>query len=401
MRIVHIEDFFHPDAGYQLNILSKYMSKMGNEVFVVTSEMNKMPEHLTSFFGKEDIAQKDRDFFNETGVEILRMPIIAYRSGRSIYRSDIFRAIKRLKPDILYIHGNDTLIAMQYLLRLKKLDYPVIMDSHMLEMASVNRFNRLFRKVYKKWITPIILENKLTVIRTQNSSYVEKFLGIPLDQAPWISTGSDLMLFHQDKERKSLFRKKHNIPDNTSIAIYIGKLDESKGGKFLAEAFEKKICSESGKELALIVVGNSIGAYGQEVEELFGKSENRILRFPTQKYLDLPQFYQASDFAIFPKQCSLSFYDAQACELPVIGEDNSINLDRLSNSNGLTFREGSVDSFRSAIKTMIDMDDAKFSELCRNSYLYVKNQYNYENIAAQYMELIQEITEAVKIKGRL
>lgn len=38
MKIVHVEDFFHPDAGYQINILPKYMAKMGHEVVVITSE---------------------------------------------------------------------------------------------------------------------------------------------------------------------------------------------------------------------------------------------------------------------------------------------------------------------------------------------------------------------------
>lgn len=29
MRIVQIEDFFHPDAGYQINVLSKVLAEHG------------------------------------------------------------------------------------------------------------------------------------------------------------------------------------------------------------------------------------------------------------------------------------------------------------------------------------------------------------------------------------
>lgn len=52
MRIVHIEDFFHPNAGYQINILPKYMVKQGHSVTIVTSEMEKIPEGLTVFLEK-------------------------------------------------------------------------------------------------------------------------------------------------------------------------------------------------------------------------------------------------------------------------------------------------------------------------------------------------------------
>jgi len=56
MKIVHIEDFFHPDAGYQVNVLAKYLKKFGHEVIVITAEMDKIPEYLTRFFGRDNIA---------------------------------------------------------------------------------------------------------------------------------------------------------------------------------------------------------------------------------------------------------------------------------------------------------------------------------------------------------
>jgi len=61
----------------------------------------------------------------------------------------------------------------------------------------------------------------------------------------------------------------------------------------------------------VLVVGNSPDSeYGNLVEDTFRRSENRVIRFPTQKYTELPRFYQVADLAVFPKQCSLSFYDA-------------------------------------------------------------------------------------------
>ena len=49
MRFVHVEDFFHPDAGYQLNLLARLQVKEGHEVFIIASEMSKVPDYLKSF----------------------------------------------------------------------------------------------------------------------------------------------------------------------------------------------------------------------------------------------------------------------------------------------------------------------------------------------------------------
>ena len=53
-KIVHIEDFFHPDAGYQVNILAKYLAKANYDVYIITAEFEKIPDYLTDFFGKEN-----------------------------------------------------------------------------------------------------------------------------------------------------------------------------------------------------------------------------------------------------------------------------------------------------------------------------------------------------------
>lgn len=398
MNIIHIEDFFHPDAGYQINILSKYFVKQGHDVTIITSEMKKIPEFLTDFFGRNNIEQADKNYTNKTGVNIVRLPLKAFISGRAVYQSNIFRKVNELKPDILYVHSNDTLIAIRYLLRLKKLNYPLVMDCHMLEMASKNPFNKEFRMFYKMLITPIIKKNNIKVIRIEDDNYVEKCLGIPLTQCPWISVGSDTILFHPDNDTRQSFRKQNNISSDDFVVVYTGKLDTSKGGKLLAEAFKNKLINSKNKNVVLVVVGNASGEYGKEVDEIFNKSENVVLRFPTQKYIDLPQFYQAADLSVFPKQCSLSFYDAQACGLPVVSEDNNINIDRLQYNNGYNFRSGNIEDFRTKITQCIDMDSYKLTKMGIDAYNFVKENYDYEDIAKQYTDIL--VDEYNKFHGR-
>jgi len=401
MKIVHIEDFFHPDAGYQLNILAKYLAKQGHDVTIITAEMDKVPTFLTSFFGRNGIEQADMNYTNETGVKIIRLPLKTFISGRAIFEKSLFKTVEDLFPDVLYVHGNDTLTGMRYTLKRRNLKYPLVLDSHMLEMASKNPLRNLYRVFYRAFLTPIVKKYDIKIIRTQDDDYVEKCFGIPLSQCPWISVGSDTILFKPNNDIRQEFRKENNISKDDLIVVYTGKLDEEKGGKLLAEAFKKKFVNNKNKNVVLIAVGNTSGEHGKEVEDIFNQSENRIIRFSTQKYIDLPQFYQAADLSVFPRQCSLSFYDAQACGLPVVSENNKINIDRLQHSNGLNFNKGDINDFRNKIVKLIEMDDVQYKQMGENAYNFVKENYNYEYIAKLYTDILIEEVKKFKVKKRM
>lgn len=388
MKIVQVEDIFHPEAGYQINILSKYMVQFGHEVTIITACLDKIKSNVISFFGAEHLDQKDQIYSKKYGVKIIRLPVEKMISGRVIFGKELIPTIQRENPDIVYVHGNDTLTGIRYLFQYKKLGYPLIMDSHMLEMASTNRFNKIFRKTYKSIFTPIIIKNKIQVIRTQDDPYVEKCLGIPLSQAPWISVGSDTMLFHPDNEAKMRFRRKYEISQDDFVVLYAGKLDESKGGMLLAQAIQKKM--QTNKEVTFLIIGKAVGEYGRQVEETLKASENRVLRFPTQKYEDLVGFYQAADMAVFPRQCSLSFYDVQACGLPVVFEDDVVNVGRAKNDNAVTFIEGDTTDFRKKIEYIINLSKAEFSHMQMAAQQYVSENFDYKKIAMKYCTVIEE-----------
>ncbi len=388
MNIVQIEDFFHPDAGYQINILSEYMSKQGYDVTIITSQLDNIPNYLTNFFGKENINEKDKDYENRTGVKIIRVPIYKFISGRAIYKASIFKLVDELSPDILFLHGNDTYIGIRYAFKLREIRYPVIFDNHMLDMASNNKFNKLFHLAYRIFVTPNLINNKSIIIRTVDDDYIFRRYHIPKAQGPIVGFGSNLFIFHPDDVVKKNMRNKLGINPNSVIFIYAGKLDENKGGKFFAQSIAKKICSD--KEIVFLVVGNCVGNYGAEVKQIFEKSQNRIIQISTQKYIDLANYFQCADFAVFPKQCSLSFYDVQACGLPVILENNSIGKERTMHNNGVCFEQMNMDDFREKITEFANMDTEHYNEMRQNSMKFIENNYDYAEKSAEYIQLINQ-----------
>ena len=384
MKIVNIVDEFYPTAGYENNVLSKYFVQDGYEYIILTTDLEDNP-----FFKCDNLAKMDREFEEKTGVTVIRLHAYKKISGRAIWNFPQFcKKIEEIRADVLFFCGNDTLIAIQYILSKASRNKTIVMDSHMLEMASENKFRKYFRKFYKRIVAPILIKRKIPVIRLQNDDYVERCLGIPLSQSPWISFGSDTLLFHPDTYAREMFRKENHIPEESFLVVYAGKLDDAKGGKFLAEAISSKFVTK--REIVFLIVGSTCGDYGEAVDKILNASENRIVRFPTQPYSNLAKFFQAADLVIFPKQCSLSFYDAEACGTPVLSEDNNINVDRCSHNNGWNFRSGDSDSLRNSIIELSEIPLDEYQTYRDNALKYILKSYDYRDKAKEYEMIIEE-----------
>ena len=390
MKIVQFEDFFHPDAGYNINILSKYLSKFGHEVIIFTSEIEKSPTHLKTFFDCSNIEDKDRIYEQKYNVKIYRVNTYFYFSSRAVVTPKLFGLMKQLSPDIVYIHGNDTFVGILSTIYFRNRRVPIIYDSSMVEMASKNRFNKQFRLFYRKFITPLILKKGYKVIRTQDDDYVQKHLGVPLSLSPFISLGVDTDLFYPSKT-KSKLRYDLNLPINSFIIVYAGKLDYSKGVDLLMKAWETGV--QNGLSLFLLIIGN----VNPEVEKdfrLFEKvNKASILHLKTLSYSSLCKYYQASDLAIFPRQISLSFYNAQACGLPVIAEKNNVNSSRLSHGNGMTFSYGDYNDLISKIAFIAQMEKKNYLKMSKNSLELIKNHYDYNVLVHSYLSLFSSEIE--------
>lgn len=392
MKIVYVDETFHPAYGYQSNPLAKFQQQQGNEVVIVTVSRDHLHPVYAAFGDTgESVEEDDRQYTASTGVRIVRVPTKGYFMHRAVYDSSLFSVVRREKPDVVFAHCVETLTAMRFLLHRK--EWPLMFDSHMLSMASQSRFVGAFESVYRKTFRKIIEKHGYYVIRTQNDDYVNKNLGIKPELTPFISFGTDTLLFSPSPEKRREFRKKWEIGEKDFVVVYTGKLTEAKGGLLLAEAFREKFDHPT----VLVCVGSPPDSdYGRKVKKTLDESQNRIIMFPTQKYSDLAQFYQAADLSVFPRQCSMSFYDAQACGLPVLSEDNNVNRERCSHGNGDNFRPDDVQDFRAKISGFAAMDGTAMDKLRRASIQYIEEGFDYRTIAEQYTDYLKKTIENQK-----
>lgn len=386
MKIVYVDETFNPAYGYQSNPLAKFQQKQGNEVTIVTVSRDQLHPVYRAFGDTGETLEHDDEVYqNSTGVKILRVSTKGYFKNRALISRDIFKVVRDQKPDVVFVHCAETLTAMRFLMHRK--EWPMMLDSHMLSMASKSKFVVVFEAFYRAVFRRIIEKNGYYVVRTQDDDYVNTHLGIKKDLTPFISFGTDTILFHPSDEARKKFRTENGIKENDFVVIYTGKLTEAKGGKFLAETFKERFSVP----VTLVCVGTPPdNYYGREVKRLLEESENRVIMFPTQKYMDLAPFYQMADLSIFPKQCSMSFYDAQACGIPVVSEDNNVNRDRCGHQNGANFEPGNVTDFREKIMQFALMDKQTLAEYRERSREYIETGFDYATIAQEYTNYLEK-----------
>ena len=389
MKIVHVEDFVHPNAGYQVNMLARLQVQQGHTVDIVTGELEKVPCLLKDFFGSNNILSLDDLFRLQAGARIHRVPLLAYYSGRAIFQPfKLFKVVRQIKPDVVFVHSEDTVTGILFILLSRWLKYPIVLDCHMVEMASLNPFRNIFRMFYRAFITPIIINRNIPLIRVVDSDYVEKNFAIPLTYTKLLPLGTDTDLFKPHIENMHRVRKDLDLASDAFLVIYAGKLDEDKGGKFFSEAILKKLETSAGRSIEFLIIGNSVGPYSRSVECNFKSSENLIRRLPTQPYLELAQYYQAADLAVFPRQCSMSFFQVQACGIPVLFEENEINIKRVGDGNAFTFKAGKIGSFRDKLVFLASQTKADYSKFSQNARDYALDGYDFVEIAKGYTDVL-------------
>lgn len=389
MRILHIDETFHPLFGYHCNPLAKFQSLAGNEVFVIAPEAKYIYPVYREFGETGDNQQaEDEEYMSLTNVKIIRVKGKGYISGRLVYDMRLLsEAIDQINPDVIMVHCVETLTAMRVMKKYRN-KYPMVFDSHMLSMATQNRFYKIYEWAYKHLITRMIIEEKYTVILTQNDDYVITHLGIPKEQTVFGSFGTDTSLFCPNINARNDLLVKYNIPEDAFVIVSTGKLSKSKNGKLFADAVKEKF--NTNRDVVIVVVADFSGDYEKEVRQTLETSENRVLFFGVQKYVDLPWFYQIADVTVFPKQCSMSFYDAQSCGSPVISEKGHVNEERNSHGNGFCFEPDSYQDMRSVLNRMMSLTSNEILAMRNNSRDFILEGYSYTIIAKQYTDLMSE-----------
>jgi glycosyltransferase involved in cell wall biosynthesis len=372
MKIMHVVNFFDPRLGYAEFYISKKQQDFGFEVCVVSSVFPP--------YGN----QRWLPGLNRLeGIDVFQLRS-ACRFRDNILFFDPFslrKIIKNFSPDVIHCHGLLSPLSQMVLMLKGSCGCKVVGDV----ITGISPFASQLFPAFKRFFNFLIL-GKVDALFACNRA-VEKFLVEDLDisslKVHLIPLGADVELFRPDRCQREETRKLLQFSSKDVVLIYTGKFLQSKRIHDLLKASKPVIDKNS--NFKLLLIGDGPASYGQRLQLLIGKLgiENNVLLMKTVHRTELPRFYNAADFAVWPGSFSISIIEAMACGLPIIIAKSDWTSHYLEYKNGCSFKAGDINHL-SSIMLRVSLDSSLRKSMGFGSRKMVEDKLNWHAIVNQY-----------------
>ena len=268
--------------------LCQALSNMGHEVSLLTKNYAVYPK-----------AEQMVD-----GIRVAPMPqrIFGPTYGMTINRQ-IDKAVKRLKPDLIHIHG------MRPLEFLKPKSVPIVYTNH-----TSGFLKRLAKGGYR-----IAKLQRLFKTPDLFLAPSEELLEIPFDiraSKKFISNGIVPDRFIPNPDDRKRIRSELGLGDMDRLAIVTRRMVEKNGLIYLAHAMRHL----TNPNLRLLFIGD--GPEQNQVRDVLDRHfSGRYFMLGAMHHGDIVPYYSAADLSILPslmEATSISCLEAMAAELPII-----------------------------------------------------------------------------------
>jgi glycosyltransferase involved in cell wall biosynthesis len=325
--IVHVEDYFDPQAGYQLNDI--VLSTQNNYSIVIICSYDMSPFH------KIYNPIYDIEYEQKYKVKIVRLRHLFKLSSRIFY-GKLFSTINLYSPDLVYLHGIGDF--KDLILFFKKRRFIVIRDCHMSNVATKNRYSKVFYFFYSIFFSHIINRTSkykfILALGNEEHLYLKK-IGISDHKIYFFYHGYNKNIIYYSLKEAYLIKEKYEIPKSNLIISYIGKLDFSKRPDIILDIIDNLFKIDSNLLLNITIM--FIGNFEEKYKSFFYSKIKSKQYYPqividySYPYVELYKFYSASNVCIFPKETTLSSIHAQVCGAEVIMESQISNEERVIN----------------------------------------------------------------------
>jgi len=227
----------------------------------------------------------------------------------------------------------------------------------------------------------------ITVVSTAIKKEIEEKIDSKLN-VKVIPMGVDSKLFNPDKKDHKI-KKQYGI--NGSFLLFVGRLSEKKGVRYLIEAMPE-VVKHNPKTKLMIIGGGELEKELKELAIKLNMQNNIIFKGPIPNK-DLPKYYATADIFIGPSIVAkggdtegfgLTFVEAGMSGCWLIGTNVGGILDIIKDGkNGFIVKE--KDSKEIADRIINIFIDSESSEKIRKRGIkFISSNFDWENISAHY-----------------
>lgn len=341
MKLVHICQYYNDGYGYQENLLPKYQAKLGHEVLLITSD------RCTDFTFNRKSRIIGTGTYSDNGFVVRRIPIKWEFKNRFVKFKSFKAVLIEEKPDYVFHHGIwspalDEIVKYKNEFNKKLL---IAIDNHA-EAENSGR-NSLWKKlyheifIYKKFKRVEKFVDKIFSISPPTKDFAVSAYKINSEKIELLPLGADVDSFKSDEKARDKIRNKFGFSEEDLVIITAGKFEPRKRTEILINAV-KGI-----KGVKLLIVGSGLKEYLNLLKKLAEDSEN-IIFTGWIDYNELPNYFVASDIAIWPGKQTALFQNAIGLGLPVIIKEFP-GIEYILDGNGFALKTGKVEELKQKI----------------------------------------------------
>lgn len=359
MRICHLclHGPYNEGWNYQENILPKYHSLEGHEVYQI----------VTPYMWDQDkiAVSEDKEYTNKSGVRVIRCGLSKGFTfgGRITHYPEVMQLLNRINPEILFIHDVQCVDIRTVVKYLKKhRDCVVYVDNH-------SDFSNSARNwVSKSILHKILWRHMATII----NPYVKRFYGVlparvdflvdmyklPKEKCSLLIMGADDEFVNKalDEDEIKKTRAEQAIDKNKFLIVTGGKIDLAKTQTlYLMEAVGR-----IGANIELIVFGSVADELKEKFDELCKPENIHYLGWISAE--ESYQIFAAADLVAFPGRHSVYWEQAAALGKPMILKywDGTTHIDAWGNVKYLY--KDSTDEIEGVIREILSGDNCRKME---------------------------------------
>lgn len=291
MRVLVISTVRFRTNGITSVIMNYYRNMDRQKIQMDFVVINEIPDPL-------------RTELEAAGAGIFRLP---RKENPPAYRRGLYRLMRENQYDIVHIHGNSAMMALETWTA-KRAGIPVrIAHSH----NTTCTHPRLHRILY-----PLFARTYTHGLACGEEAGRWLFRDAPFEV---IKNGIDLGRFGYSESVRARYREKTGAGDRTVIG-HVGNFIGQKNHEFLIRVFEKLLREEPGYLLLLIGDGQLMDAVRHQVREL-GLDDSVLF---LGKTMEVEKYLQAMDIFVLPSRYEglpVVLVEAQAAGLPCLVSD--------------------------------------------------------------------------------
>ena len=244
-----------------------------------------------------------------------------------------------------------------------------------------------------KLISSHYIKNKSDIIFVKSKELMKiqkELYNIPLSKFRIIPLGADTTLFKYSVQARKNIKSMLGLLSEDLVIIYSGKLTPRKRLDILVKALIPIIKEDN--RVKLLIVGKGIPSYERYIKKICKDSDvhENVIFHPWVHRTMLPDFYSASDIAVWPGLSSISIIEAASIGLPLIIEASPIEIYGIEYGNGFTFEPGNVEELRKYLEILIYNDKLR-RDMGAKSSLLVKEKLNWASITTRYLDTYSQV----------